>query len=355
MTNQETTYYDTLIRQHLKELKPYSSARHEYDGDSKIFLDANELPYESDFNRYPDPLQKTLKERLAIIKSCSANQLFIGNGSDECIDLLIRLFCEPGMHSIVTCPPTYGMYNVSAQINNVNVSEVPLMESYDFNVPALCEIHVDQSPLMFICSPNNPTGNSLAIVDLKSILKGYEGIVVVDEAYIDFSDHSSAVKLLAEYPRLVVLQTLSKAYGLAGLRLGLCFANPNLIRWLNKIKPPYNINTAAQSKALKYLDNMEIISQRILEIQSERKRLKPMLEAYTFVKSVFSSDGNFLLLKVEDANALYTYLIQHEIVVRNRSSVLGCDESLRITIGTKDENNELLNVLSAYGNSTIFK
>ena len=342
---------DKLVRQNIKKLKPYSSARSEFSGVAKVYLDANENSFGSPltkwYNRYPDPLQWELKKKIGIIKQVAAEKMLLGNGSDECIDLLIRAFCDPQKDKVLICPPTDGMYEVYAHINDVAVQEVPLTTAYQLNLEAM-ESAIDESTkLIFLCSPNNPTGNSLEREDLEMILNNFEGIVVLDEAYINYSRHRSFLAELDEYPNLVVMQTFSKAWGLAALRLGMIFASTGIIEILNKIKPPYNINQATQELALKALDHLDDVNQMIMETVKERESLEKELVQLPVVEKVFPSDANFLLVRMKDANGIYAYLKDRGIIVRNRSNVQLCENSLRITVGTEKENDDLIAALKA--------
>lgn len=332
----------SLVRPSIAKVKPYSSARDEFHGQALVYIDANENPNPTAFNRYPDPHQVALKQRLSEIKQVPKDQLFIGNGSDEVIDLMLRAFCEPGRDQIIVAQPTYGMYAVSASINNVEVISVNLEENYDINVPALLSRASDKAKIIFLCSPNNPTGNALSKGKVIQLLQQFQGLVVVDEAYIDFSDDVSFVPYLSQYPNLVILQTLSKAWGLAGLRLGIGIASPAIIKILNRIKPPYNISSVSQEQALKALANESRTRTWISEIVKERKRLEKELLASPTVKKVYPSNANFLLVKVEAARALYQHLVEQGIVVRDRSEVVLCEGCLRITVGTPHENDLLL-------------
>ncbi|MCX2742492.1 histidinol-phosphate transaminase [Mangrovivirga sp. M17] len=344
---------DNLIRTHIKALKPYSSARDEFDGLASVFLDANENPFGSadgnKYNRYPDPLQQTVKGKLGLLKNIDPDKIFLGNGSDEPIDLLFRIFCEPGEDRVIITPPTYGMYKVSADINNVECLEVPLLRNYQLNVETIIDtIEKDKKiKLIFLCSPNNPTGNLMHEKDIEAILKSFGGIVVIDEAYIDFTTSQSWSQRLEEYPNLVVLQTFSKAWGMAGLRLGMAYADPKIIGFLNKVKPPYNINEATQEAASKALDNFKQVDEWVALVIAERKRLIQEIVKLSAVKNVYPSDANFILVKIHKAAELYRSLIKKGIVVRNRSNVVLCDDCLRITIGTKNENDILLSELTA--------
>lgn len=343
---------EKLVRENIKKLKPYSSARHEFKGEASVFLDANEnsfgSPFSQAFNRYPDPLQWKLKFAIAGIKGVPAENIFIGNGSDEVIDLVFRIFCEPGKDNIIICPPTYGMYEVSANINDIEIKKVNLTDEFQLDVEAILN-NVDQNTkLLFICSPNNPTGNNMKRLDVESLLNNFSGIIIMDEAYINFSRQKTFISELTEYPNLIVMQTLSKAWGLASLRLGLAFASLNIIDLLNKVKPPYNINKASQELALDALKNTGQVNDWIKEIVSQRKFLSENLIKLSFVEKIYVSDANFLLIKVADANAVYKFLSENKIVVRNRSKEINCENCLRITIGTPEENLTLLKTLKSY-------
>lgn len=342
-----------LLRKNIKDLIPYSSARNEYKGKDGIFLDANENSFESinskGLNRYPDPLQLKLKNKLSKIKRVKLDQIFIGNGSDEAIDILYRAFCEPGKEEVIICPPTYGMYEVSANINNIKVVKAPLTkELFQLDLKNILKAITKNTRLIFICCPNNPTGNGVKWKDIKELLENFKGIVVVDEAYIDFASYNSLIPELKNYSNLVILQTLSKAWGLAGIRIGLAFASKEIISVFNKIKPPYNINTVSQELAFKALENSKEIKNKIKLLVSEREKLSSQLLKFDFIVKVYPSEANFLLVKTTNALKLYTFLIKNKIVVRNRSNVSLCEECLRITIGTKKENQELLNALKKY-------
>jgi histidinol-phosphate aminotransferase len=343
---------DRLIRNNIKKLKPYSSARSEYSGQASVFLDANENSFGSPltkwYNRYPDPLQWDVKRKLSTIKNVQAENILLGNGSDECIDLLIRAFCNPGLDNIIICPPTYGMYEVYANINQVAINEVPLLSNFQLNLEGLEAILNAQTKLIFLCSPNNPTGNSLHREDIEIVLNNFDGIVVVDEAYINYSRQRSFLTELTEYPNLVVMQTFSKAWGLAALRLGMAFASKDIIQVLNKIKPPYNINAATQELALKALDHLDDVNAMIKETVQEREALMKELVGIQRIQKVFPSDANFLLVKMEGATAVYDYLKSQGIIVRNRSNIVLCEDSLRITIGTPQQNQTLIAALKNY-------
>ncbi len=338
---------DNLVRTNIKNMRGYSSARDEFKSTDidMIFLDANENPFENGVNRYPDPLQTIVKKRLSTIKGLAANNMLLGNGSDEVLDLIFRVFCYPEKDNIITLPPTYGMYNVLAETNAVENREVPLNEDFQPDVNAILEAADENTKLLFLCSPNNPTANLLESESIVALLTNFKGIVVIDEAYIDYSSKSSWLKRLEAFPNLIVIQTLSKAYGLAGIRLGLCFASTAIIALLNKIKPPYNVNELTQRRALERLENFEQVQLEIRKTLEEKTRLLKELKNLAFVKQVFDSDTNFILLRVDDANRRYQQLLDHGIVVRNRSTQLHCENCLRFTVGTTLENDQLLNVL----------
>jgi len=349
---------DLLIRENVKKLVPYSSARDEFKGEAKIFLDANEnslgsvltncLPAgQAGYNRYPDPHQTKLKEKLSGVKGIPAPNIFLGNGSDECIDILQRAFCEPRIDNIIICPPTYGMYEVCANINNVNVKKIKLGQDFQLNVEGIDHAIDDHTKMIFLCSPNNPTGNSLVHEDIEAILNNYFGLVVIDEAYINFSRQRSFSTWLNEYPNLVVMQTLSKAWGLAALRVGITMASEEIIAIMNKIKPPFNINEASQELALLALEEVEQVNEMIKEIVKERENLEQALVNLSFVEKIYPSDANFLLVKMNDPVDIYKKLLKKGIVVRDRSRVELCEGCLRITVGSPDENKALLYELAA--------
>lgn len=338
-----------LVRENIKSLKPYSSARHEFKGEASVFLDANEnsfgSPLPESFNRYPDPLQWKLKSSVSEVKGIAAENIFIGNGSDEVIDLAYRIFCNPGKDNVIICPPTYGMYEVSANINDVEIRKVNLTQNFQLDVEGILNSVDENTKLLFICSPNNPTGNSMCSEDIQVLLKSFPGIVIIDEAYINFSQQESFINKLTQYPNLVVMQTLSKAWGLASLRLGLAFTSKEIIELYNKVKPPYNINQASQQLALEALSNHNQINDWVKEVLEQREILKNDLSNFSFVKNIYVSDANFLLVKVDNANSLYNYLSSKGIIVRNRSKEVMCENCLRITIGTPEENEILLDAL----------
>ena len=341
-----------LVRENVKKVKPYSSARDEFSGEAKVFLDANEnslgSPLMKWYNRYPDPHQQKLKAAISKIKNIDAANIFLGNGSDECIDLLFRCFCEPGKDNVIICPPTYGMYEVSAAINDVEIKRAQLLPDFQLNLDLIESLIDTRTKIIWVCSPNNPTGNSIDYQDIEVLLNNFNGLVVVDEAYINFSRQRSLLKELIEYPNLVVLQTFSKAWGLAALRLGMAFASGEIIELLNKIKPPYNINQATQEFALEALRELGQVNDMIKEIVAMREELAKVFERMPLVEKVFPSDANFLLIKVRDAVDIYEYLIKEGIVVRDRSKVHLCDQCLRITIGTEQENTLLVDSLISY-------
>lgn len=341
-----------LVRENIKKVKPYSSARDEFSGEAKVFLDANEnslgSPLFKWYNRYPDPHQHKLKESVSRIKAVDVNQIFLGNGSDECIDLLYRCFCEPGKDNVIICPPTYGMYEVSAAINNVEIRKASLTTSFQLDLEAIESLVDANTKIVWICSPNNPTGNSIQYEDIALLLNNFEGLVVVDEAYINFARQRSWLTELKEYPNLVVLQTFSKAWGLAALRLGMAFASPEIIDWLNKIKPPYNINQATQELALQALEETGQVNEMIREIVAMRDELTNVFRRMPLIEYVYPSDANFILVKVRNAKEVYEYLLEQGIVVRDRSNVQLCEGCLRITIGTEAENTLLVDAMIGY-------
>lgn len=334
-----------LLRKNIQSLKPYSSARDEYTGDAMVFLDANENPFNEPYNRYPDPLQRTVKEKVAALKKVTPNNIFLGNGSDEPIDLLIRAFCEPGLDNIVTINPTYGMYQVAADISGIELRKVSLTEEYELDKEAVLAATNQNTKLIFLCSPNNPTGNSLNKETMLELAKSFEGIVVIDEAYIDFAPGKTLINELEHNSNLVILQTFSKAWGMAGIRLGMAFANPELIGVLNKIKYPYNLNILTQQKALELLDKKVTVQKWVKLLIAEREKMAELLAELPFVIKVYPSDANFLLVKMYDARGVYDFLVEEGIIVRDRSNVHLCSDSLRITIGTSEENESLLNTL----------
>jgi histidinol-phosphate aminotransferase len=336
-----------LIRPDLLSMQAYSSARDEFSGEASVFLDANENPFNNGVNRYPDPLQKELKQRVSAIKKVNVNQLFLGNGSDECIDLLFRLFCRPGTDTAAAIAPSYGMYGVSARINQISLKQIALEADFSLDVKRILS-KAQGSKLLFLCSPNNPTGQSFPKEILLEIVQQFDGLVIVDEAYIDFSAEESMLNDLANFSNLVVIQTFSKAYGMAGIRLGMLFGSQELISWLNKIKPPYNINSLTQNYALDKLMDLNAIEKAIELIKSERELLKDVLKDLKIVEFVYPSDANFILIKVKDSVMLYNYLISKGIVVRERSSQLLCSNTLRLSIGTPKENKLLIEALRNY-------
>jgi len=341
-----------LIRANIRNLKPYSSARHEFTGKASVFLDANENAYGSplpeNYNRYPDPLQWQLKFELARIKGVPAENICIGNGSDEIIDLAYRIFCNPGRDNVIICPPTYGMYAVNADINDIEIRKVNLTPGFQLDVDGILEAADGNTKLLFICSPNNPTGNSMNRDDIERLLDNFKGIVVIDEAYINYSIQKSCIVELTKYPNLIVMQTLSKAWGLAALRLGLCYASLDIIDLFNKVKPPYNINEASQQIALEALQHTEQVNEWTRDVVKEKEKLIQELQQLSFVQKIHPSDANFILVKVTDAGGTYKFLTEHGIVVRNRNYEVGCENCLRITVGTGTENKILINTLYTY-------
>jgi histidinol-phosphate aminotransferase len=337
---------DNLVRANVRSLTPYSCARDEYEGKEGIFLDANENPFGT-LNRYPDPYQKELKYRISKIKDVSMEKIFLGNGSDEIIDLCFRIFCTPGRDKALTFTPTYGMYEVSASVNDVSMIKIPLDTSFQIDYSSLVpHLSDERLKLILICSPNNPTGNLMKRSALERIIGAFSGIVLVDEAYIDFADEKSLKDSIDRYPNLIVMQTFSKAFGLASVRVGMAFANPSIIHYFNKMKPPYNISTINQKAVMNKLGNIELYRNHVRKIRDERERLSAELEKFSFTEKIFPSDTNFLLVKVKDALKIYNYLIDSGIVIRNRSSVI--KNCIRITIGTKLENNKLLKALTSF-------
>jgi len=350
---------NNLLRENIKKLVPYSSARDEFTGEAKVFLDANEnslgSPLTKWYNRYPDPHQTILKEKIGFIKKIDTKNIFIGNGSDECIDVLFRCFCEPGLDNVIICPPTYGMYEVSANINNIAIKKAVLTQDFQLDLIHLENLIDSNTKIIWLCSPNNPTGNNLNREDILMVLNNFNGIVVVDEAYINFSKQQSFVQDLIDYPNLVVMQTLSKAWGLAGLRLGMCFASEAIIEVMNKVKPPYNINQATQTLVAKALDEVGQVNSMINEIVAMRNALHKVLETCQLVVKIYPSDANFLLIKFNASQQIFDYLIEKGIVLRNRNKVQLCEDCLRITIGTEIENTMLVDALIEYEKLVLTK
>jgi histidinol-phosphate aminotransferase len=334
-----------ILRPNIKALTPYSSARDEFSGEASIYLDANENPFNTGHNRYPDPMQWEVKKKWAAIKNIDKEQILFGNGSDEVIDLIIRAFCEPKEDNVIILPPTYGMYEVYSNINNVEIKKVSLTQDFQLDVPAILAAINPNTKLVFICSPNNPTGNSIDPDDIKKIVKGFDGIVVIDEAYADFSVQESWVSYLDLYPNLFVMQTFSKAWGLAALRMGIAYASKEIIKVLNKIKPPYNINELTQQAVLKKLEDRTKVIQEIELLNQERAALAEEMMKLSITQKVYPSDANFILAKVNDANATYNYLVKKGIIVRNRNTVTLCEGCIRISVGTPQENKEVINAL----------
>jgi len=339
---------NTLVRANIKDLQPYSSARDEYkDASSKemIFLDANENPFENGVNRYPDPQQHAVKALLSAMKNVETGNILLGNGSDEVLDLLFRAFCEPNVDNVITLPPTYGMYAVLANINAIENRAVLLSDNFQPRVDSILEAADIRSKMLFLCSPNNPTGNSFSMERVEELLQRFNGLVVIDEAYIDFSDAKSWLEKLKNYPNLVITQTLSKAYGLAGIRLGICYASKEIIAILNTIKPPYNVNELSQQKAIERLLQPDEVTQEILKIKEERANLMSNLKTINYVQEIYPSACNFVLVKVDNATKRYDQLIAKGIVIRNRTTQPLCENCLRLTVGTRLENSRLIHVL----------
>jgi len=338
---------NNLVRSNVAGLKPYSSARDEYQstGSEMVFLDANENPFQTDVNRYPDPQQRSLKTELAKIKNVSTEHILLGNGSDEVLDLLFRAFCEPGKDNVITLPPTYGMYKVLANINNIENREVLLNSDFEPNVEEILDSVDQNTKLIFLCSPNNPTGNSFLEKKIIHILENFNGLVVIDEAYIDFSNKESWLNKLKEYPNLVITQTLSKAFGMAGIRLGICYASVEIIQILNKIKPPYNVNELTQLRALDRVHNKDVVDSEIADLLKQRAILSEALVEVNFIENIYPSDANFILVKVDDANKRYGQLLEKGIVIRNRTTQPLCENTLRFSVGTGEENKKLIEAL----------
>ena len=334
-----------LVRENIWKLKPYSCARDEFKGEAKAYLDANENPFNTLYNRYPDPLQWAVKEKIAELKYVKPSQIMLGVGSDEPIDLIFRVFCEPKIDNVVAINPTYGMYGVCADINNVEYRQVNLEADFSLNAEKVLAAADKKTKVIFLCSPNNPTGNLLNTTEIEKILKGFDGIVVIDEAYIDFSDKASWISKLNKYPQMVILQTFSKAWGLAAARCGMAFASEEIISFFNKVKYPYNINILTQKLILEKLENIDIKENWVKEILSQRTLMIEELEQLSIVTHIYPTDANFVLVKVDDANLRYKQLVDKGIIVRNRNSVTLCENCLRITIGTAQDNKELLNAL----------
>lgn len=348
---------NSILRPHIVKLQPYTSARDEYTGKIGVFLDANENPYgsvtEKDFNRYPDPYQSDLKEEIATIKQVRPTQIFLGNGSDEAIDLLFRAFCNPGKDNVILLPPTYGMYEVSASINDVEIRRVSLTSDFQLQPDKILDAVDENTKIIFVCTPNNPSGNKVKREEIRFLLNNFTGIIVIDEAYIDFNDEPSFTTELENFPNLLIIQTFSKAWGLASLRLGMAFGSEEIIGILNKIKPPYNISGLTQETVLSAIRNNEKVQKMIQDILKERSFLKDKLEKLSFIQHVFPSHANFLLVKMPHAFEVYNELIEQKIIVRNRSKVLLCDDCLRISVGTREENEAFLKALEKVISKTV--
>lgn len=338
-----------IIRNNIAKLKAYSSARDEFEEATAnmVFLDANENPFQNGVNRYPDPKQQSVKELLSELKNIPTNQILLGNGSDEVLDLIFRAFCEPKEDNVVFLPPTYGMYGVLAALNNIETKEVLLSEEFDIRVEDTLAVVSENSKIIFLCSPNNPSGNAFTEEKIKAIVEGFDGLVVIDEAYIDFSGQESWLEKLNVYPNLIITQTLSKAFGMAGIRLGVCYASKEIIEVLNRIKPPYNVNELTQQRAKERLLKFDEVQKEIDTILEERKNLESSLESVSYVSKIYPSDANFILVKVDDANLRYDQLIEKGIVIRNRTTQALCENTLRLTVGTKEENEKLIEALKA--------
>ena len=334
-----------LLRPNIRDLKPYSSARDEFSGEAAVFMDANENPFNDPYNRYPDPYQRALKKKIGTIKNVDPANIFLGNGSDEAIDIAIRAFCRPGIDNMVSITPTYGMYKVAANINNVDVQEVLLTEKFQLQPDAIIEEANENSKLLFLCSPNNPTANDLKRTDLLKLVAKFKGIVVVDEAYIDFSRQESMAQMVQQYPNLVVLQTFSKAFGLAGIRLGIAISNPDIINYMLRVKAPYNINKLTADTALKAFENMELMKFNINAIKEERDYVAEQLSLSSAVTKVYPSNANFILFKIENAKEVYQQLAERGVIVRYRGNEPLCEDCLRVTIGMPDENVKFLKAL----------
>ncbi|MBK7099676.1 MAG: histidinol-phosphate transaminase [Sphingobacteriales bacterium] len=350
-----------LVRENIKNFSPYSTARHEFSGEAHIMLDANENSIGSPVllnvdgkeelvNRYPDPVQQKLKQRISDVKRVNAENIFLGNGSDEAIDLMFRIFCEPGIDNVIILPPTYGMYKVAAEINNVKVIEVPLTEDFQMDIQAIADAVDDYTKIIFICSPNNPSGNSIRRQDIEIILNNFDGIVAIDEAYINYARQKSFAQDIPDYPNMVVLQTLSKAWGMAALRLGFAISQREIIKIMNNVKYPYNINIATQELALQGLQKIDEVNEWTRQTIDQRHWLEEELKTIGYVQKIYPSDANFLLVNMENANDVFKYLQEKGIIVRNRSNVIGCEDCLRITVGTEDENRSLMIALKEFEN-----
>ncbi|HOK99594.1 MAG TPA: histidinol-phosphate transaminase [Bacteroidales bacterium] len=336
---------DKLVRKNILSLTPYSSARDEFQGEAEVYLDANENPFNTPYNRYPDPLQLELKETISQLKNVPIKNIFLGNGSDEPIDLVMRVFCEPGIDNIVAIEPTYGMYRVAAQINNIEYIPVTLSENFDLLPDKLLKACNANTKLIFLCSPNNPTANYLGEDAIRQVIENFQGIVVLDEAYIDFSAHRGFLPELTKYPNLIILQTFSKAWGMAALRLGMAFAQTSIIELMNKVKYPYNINMLTQQKVMEALANHQQKEQWVNIILQNRQWLINELSAIELIETIYPSDANFVLVKIQQASWVYQYLVEQKIIVRNRSNVKLCNNCLRITVGTAEENAKLIAAL----------
>lgn len=345
---------DQLVRPNLKGLTPYSSARDEFTGVEGVFLDANENPFDTEVNRYPDPHHRSLKKTLAPLKGVKEEQILIGNGSDEVLDLLFRSFCIPGKDKVVTIKPSYGMYKVLANINDIEIEEVALTSTFNIDSKTILK-KAEGAKMIILCSPNNPTGNDLNREEIRLILEEFEGLVVIDEAYIDFSSSPSLMNWISDFENLFICQTFSKAFGLAGIRVGIGLGCEEVIDLLHKIKPPYNVNSLSQKVALKRLENVNGVQEELIQIKLERSRLLEYLHKNELVQIVYPTEANFILFKVENANAFYTYFVERNVIVRNRTNVFGCRNCLRVTIGTQEENNRFIEVFESLINEQRIK
>jgi histidinol-phosphate aminotransferase len=354
LKNNSKMIINQLVRKNILALKPYSSARDEFKGEASVFLDANENPFNNGLNRYPDPLALSVKALISKQKNIPVEQIFTGNGSDEVIDVLVRVFCEPRLDHIITLPPTYGMYEVSADTADVEVQKIALNADFQPNIHAILSNMNAHSKILFLCSPNNPTGNVIKWETIQTLTEQFSGIVAIDEAYIDFANQTSCLSMLEKYPNLVVMQTFSKAWGLAGIRLGMAFASRAIIDLMNKVKPPYNVNQLTQKAAIQALTQVEKTNKKIQAILKQRTLLENDLKKMSSVEKIYPSDANFLLVKTKNANNLYRFLVKSGIIVRNRSNILLCEDCLRVTVGTAIENKKLLQAWKSFETTPVF-
>lgn len=338
-----------LLRKNIRDLQPYSCARDEFKGEAKVLLDANESPFNAPYNRYPDPLQRELKAELARLRGVESDRIFLGVGSDECIDMVYRVFCVPGVDNVVAISPTYGMYEVCANVNDVEYRRIPLGDDFSLDVSALLAATDGHTKAIWICSPNNPTGNAFDRTEIERLYRGFDGILVVDEAYIDFSTKGSMLEMLDSMPRMIVMQTMSKAWGCASIRLGMAFASAEIVSVFNKVKYPYNINLLTQRYALQRLSNYKTKEENVTTLLASREKLIADLSQFDFILKIYPTEANFVLVRTVDADSVYSYLCRQGVIVRNRNRVEKCFGCLRITIGSDDENNELITQLKQYG------